>query len=413
MTHYKNIVSIQSFSEVDSHSFKVQFTEMIKSEINNNTKEYLLKVEEQEYIDYLVNKYTVEPLSVDYSSEFIPEPTKTQEWVNDQAYGRQYRVEVYSFTISYKYTGSGVLFKVRPDEFRMTSRLITINENDSTVSFVFKMDQKNSEIFNKTKTDYRDHAFMNLSNANKVAENWNRSVLGIVTSSFRAAKDRYLKENDFFAAINVKIDKATEGFFSAPSIKKKLIPHPSISKSKEFSSVPSMSKEMYEDVLKIIYQFGKSMERKPSTYHNKDEEALRDQFLLLLETRYDSTTASGETFNRGGKTDIILKYSVDGSNLFVAECKFWHGSSEFLQAISQLFERYLTWRDSKTALVLFVKSKEFTKTLETIKSDVKTHPYYISDNGFRGESSFSYVFSLPQDKDKKVLLEIIAFHFDI
>jgi hypothetical protein len=92
-----------------------------------------------------------------------------------------------------------------------------------------------------------------------------------------------------------------------------------------------MAKGMYEDILTIIYNFGKSMERKPSTYSKKNEEDLRDQFLLLLETRYDSTTASGETFNKEGKTDIILKYAPDGSNLFVAECKFWHGSSEFLK----------------------------------------------------------------------------------
>jgi hypothetical protein len=154
------------------------------------------------------------------------------------------------------------------------------------------------------------------------------------------------------------------------------------------------------------------MEKKPSTYQNKDEEALRDQILLFLETRYDGTTATGETFNRGGKTDIILKYANDNSNVFVAECKFWHGTSEFLKAISQLFDRYLTWRDSKVALILFVTNKDFSNVLSIIKDEVINHEYYVSSNGEKGESSFSYVFRLPQDKNKKVLLEIIAFHYD-
>jgi hypothetical protein len=154
------------------------------------------------------------------------------------------------------------------------------------------------------------------------------------------------------------------------------------------------------------------MEKKPALYQDKDEEGLRDQFLFVLETRYEETTATGETFNRGGKTDIILKYSKDGSNLFVAECKFWHGASEFLKAISQLFDRYLTWRDSKAALLIFVKNKDFSNVLTTVKDEVKKHPYYKRDKGVRGETSFSYLFRLPQDENKDVYFEIMVFHYD-
>ena len=138
-----------------------------------------------------------------------------------------------------------------------------------------------------------------------------------------------------------------------------------------------MSSEMYNDVLKVIYDSGKNMEKKPALYIGKDEEGLRDQFLFVLETRYEGTTATGETFNRSGKTDIILKYAKDASNLFVAECKFWHGASEFLAAISQLFDRYLTWRDSKAALLMFVKNKDFSNLLATIQEGSKrAQPIY-------------------------------------
>ena len=75
------------------------------------------------------------------------------------------------------------------------------------------------------------------------------------------------------------------------------------------------------------------MERKPSLYRGKEEEDLRDQFLLFLETRYAATTGTSETFNKAGKTDILLKYE-DGTNLFVAECKWWKGEREFHAAIN-------------------------------------------------------------------------------
>ncbi|MBL7839370.1 MAG: hypothetical protein JNJ75_04455 [Cyclobacteriaceae bacterium] len=115
---------------------------------------------------------------------------------------------------------------------------------------------------------------------------------------------------------------------------------------------------------------------------------------------------------RGGKTDIILKYAKDGSNLFVAECKFWHGASECLKALSQLFDRYLTWRDSKTSLILFVSNKDFTNTINSMKAEIKTHPYFVKETGSRGETSFSYIFHLPQDKNKQVFFEIMMFHYD-
>ncbi len=134
-------------------------------------------------------------------------------------------------------------------------------------------------------------------------------------------------------------------------------------------------------------------------------------FVTLLETRFQSTTVTGETFNHGGKTDILLKHT-DGSNVFVAECKIWHGQQHFKDAISQLFDRYLTWRDTKAALLLFVTGTNLTSVLETIKRHISSHPYFKRSNGNHGETSLSYIFGLPQDHQKDVYLEVMAFNFD-
>lgn len=64
-------------------------------------------------------------------------------------------------------------------------------------------------------------------------------------------------------------------------------------------------------------------------------------------------SATGETFNKKGKTDILLRHA--GNNAFVGECKFWKGEKSFLSTIDQLLG-YLTWRDSKTAVIMFVKN---------------------------------------------------------
>lgn len=113
-----------------------------------------------------------------------------------------------------------------------------------------------------------------------------------------------------------------------------------------------------------------------------------------LELRYEGVTATGETFNNLGKTDVCLRYAPDGSNLFIAECKFWSGHSDFLTTIKQLLG-YLTWRDSKVAVMMFVQ------------------PNYLRNAGQHGESSFSFVFCLPQDRGKEIRLEAMAFHFHL
>ena len=46
----------------------------------------------------------------------------------------------------------------------------------------------------------------------------------------------------------------------------------------------------------------------------------------------------------------------------MAECKIWIGQKEVEKAINQL-DSYLTWRDCKTALIYFVRRKDFIKTL--------------------------------------------------
>lgn len=404
--------TIHSFNEIPYFNFKDQVKSLVKKEINEQSKDYILNVDETEYLEYLKDNFTLEPLKIHIETEIVEQPNTVKEKNYNPRFGREFEYIAYEFTVKYNYEGSAILFKVQPNPWTMTSYEIIVNKSNRTVSFKFKMSDKNVEKYNREKSNAYNSAFKNIENINKNVNEINTEILSEINNAFYRRKEELKKENDFFAAINIKVDEGTKSVFSVPSIKKKSLPQPSTSSKKEFLSEPTLPQEMYNDILKVIYDVGKSMERKPSLYQNKDEEQLRDLFITFLETRYVATTVTGETFNRGGKTDIIIKYANDGSNIFVAECKFWHGSAEFIKAISQLFDRYLTWRDSKTALILFAKNKDFTNILNTIKSDIKNHPYYIKEDGTHGESSFSYVFHLPQDKDKEVFFEVIVFHFD-
>lgn len=116
--------------------------------------------------------------------------------------------------------------------------------------------------------------------------------------------------------------------------------------------------------------------------------------------------APGETFNFQGKTDILIK--VDGKNVFIAECKFWAGEKQFFDTVDQLLS-YLSWRDTKAAVLIFNRNANFTEVLEKIAEATPKHPNYKRNIGKLDESSFRYIFHQPNDKNRELTLSVLAF----
>lgn len=148
------------------------------------------------------------------------------------------------------------------------------------------------------------------------------------------------------------------------------------------------------------------MERLPSTYAQKQEEDLRDYLLIPLCTHYPNST--GETFNKKGKTDILIRHQ--GSNVFVGECKFWQGLKAFYETIDQILG-YLTWRDSKAAILCFVKNKELNPVLEQISNGTPQHPCFVRLESKKAESWTQFEFRLKSDPTRNVHLAVLCFHF--
>ena len=147
------------------------------------------------------------------------------------------------------------------------------------------------------------------------------------------------------------------------------------------------------------------MERSPHAYAGMDEETLRFQFLVPLNARFEGE-ARGEVFNYGGKTDILITYK--GRNVFIAECKIWKGAAALTEAIDQL-QGYLSWRDTKTALMVFNRNKGFSNVLAQIDPIVRAHPNFIGADGTRGSTEFGYTFSHRDDPNRRLTLTVLAF----
>ena len=146
------------------------------------------------------------------------------------------------------------------------------------------------------------------------------------------------------------------------------------------------------------------MERNPRVFSVAPEETIRDHYLVQLNGQYEGT-ATGETFNGAGHTDIIVR--DDNVNLFVAECKIWHGQKEFAEAIDQLLS-YVTWRDTKTALIIFSRNVDTGAVVQNAITALQQHPNYKRDARMEGETRIRAVFGKPGDHSRDIILTALV-----
>jgi hypothetical protein len=126
---------------------------------------------------------------------------------------------------------------------------------------------------------------------------------------------------------------------------------------------------------------------------------------LYINGQYEGQ-ATGETFNFQGKTDILIR--VDGQNIFVAECKYWRGRKSYVETIDQILS-YLSWRDTKAAIVIFNRNKGFSNVLSEIKSATKDHGLYKFGPTADSDTRFRYIFGQQSDPSREIKLTILAF----
>ncbi|XEG75292.1 hypothetical protein QA447_14005 [Pseudomonas sp. abacavir_1] len=162
----------------------------------------------------------------------------------------------------------------------------------------------------------------------------------------------------------------------------------------------------YDVTLACIDSVGKMFERLPSTYSGKDEEGLRDHMLVSLEAAV-SGSVTGETFNKRGKTDILVRN--EGNTCFVGECKFWTGPSGFASTIDQLLS-YLSWRDNFSAVIMFVRNKDFTSVIQKANESAQSHARYIQKVSQTTETWSNFVFSHPDDPQRTVRVALMLYN---
>ncbi len=360
-------------------------------------------------VERLKEEFTINPIEIKDPKPSPPKETKRQR-KND--WGETYQQKVFEIYVTIPFDGNKDLFDCHPSTSTVVYLDKGVSINSGYVSATIVLANLDENIYNSEVNKIIGTLKSNLPRIHAEIKPWNDGLENIIKQNLENRKGVVAQKFDFMEKIGLKVNPKSTDYLVPPTVTKKTIPTPVTETTKTVAKekIPILQEEVYKDIKEVLYNVGKAIERKPSIYKDKYEEDLRDIFLLFLETRYESTSGIGEAFNKKGKTDILLKYSNDGTNIFVAECKFWKGQKKLIEAIDQLLG-YLTHRDTKTALIFFVDQKEMTSIVKTIKDEITKHPNfhrYIRDSY---EHSINYEFTIPDDSKKIIQIEVMLFHF--
>ncbi len=399
------------FAERELREFFDSRLEGIRQDVQNKDQNALLNVNETQYIDYLVNRCTVEPLVLDFAKENL-RVSQREERIPAEYFPRDFHVvpgkSYNKFVITYRipYSGEKMLLKCTP-----STRLFWTEEmevEDGFICFDIINWRDNSEEITRKAEDILGNIHEQYKTVCTEVDGFNRNLESQVRQTVQSRKAQLLKQLNLLSSLGVPVYK-TENVpetFAVPIIKKKVIIQPPDVPNASYTPEPALDNETYVNILQIIHDMGVEMERHPGVYEGKHEEILRDFFIILLSPHFHSVT--GETFNAAGKTDILIRH--EKINVFVAEFKFWHGKEEFHKDIDQTLG-YLTWRDSKAALICFVKNKELNPVLEQIEGETQKHSCFVKYNGKQKESWYNFEFHLKDDPTRSVRLAVLCFHF--
>lgn len=381
----------------------------LRDEVFSAAPEYVTGVGRDEYVAYLVAKYAFQPVELDFAqrSASRTEAEIPAKWFPpgfDVETGKTYLKPVVVYHIPFR--GDVELLALRPNTSSIHEPVLVLIE-DGCVCFDFIVFRDNPDDI-KQRADrtisIARHQYEAL--ADQVAEH-NRQLPLVASAILNQRLGQLQQQADFMERLGVPLRKSTTipATFEVPIVRKSLTLQPPAART--LLNERALHPAMYEEILRVIHEAGRAFERLPSLYRDKDEEALRDYFLPYLESHFTFASATGETFNKTGKTDILVRY--EGHNVFVAECKIWSGPQGHHDALGQLLS-YVTWRDTKTALVYFVKNQRMTATIEGIQQSTPTHPHHVRFTGTKNETWCSYEFHPPDDPDRRIHVTILCFH---
>jgi hypothetical protein len=205
---------------------------------------------------------------------------------------------------------------------------------------------------------------------------YNANVTNTARTAVEARRERIKRQRERLAASGLPLGdrgKSPKTYIPDAIVRR---PGPVLTSSTQANPIalePVLGDKIFEHILSVIRSVGGDMERSTNTYSGLSEEDLRHVFVAALNPHYKGQ-ATAEAFNFEGKTDLLIRH--EGRNLFIGEFKIWSGVKGLGETIDQLF-KYVAWRDTKLAIVIFVREKNLTEIFAKARNALSEHPRFV------------------------------------
>jgi hypothetical protein len=397
------------FSRRDLHSVLEAQQKTMLEEIDRLDEGRILSASLEDLSDYFERRYRIEPLSlkeesiqtdhgdasVDVSGRFDYDVRPGEGPV----YVRGTRV---SFFLPFE--GEADLFECQPSPFS-TGPQASVGEKEVTLSY--SRTEKDAEGIGAEFRRDLTRIKTTVERIDADVKRLNDSLRGKAKDRIENRRAKLLRDQGLVASLGFPVRRRTDApkTYTVPVVRKKVTPVMPAAGTGPFAPEPALEMKVYEETLSIMSNMVTVMEQSPRAFRTLEEEDLRTHFLVQLNGQYEGQ-ATGETFNFQGKTDILIR--ANGRNIFIAECKFWRGPKSLEEAIDQLLG-YASWRDTKTALVIFNRDRSLSTVLERVPEVVKGHPSFKRQLPYTSESGFRFVFGRPDDMSRELIITVLVF----
>lgn len=240
----------------------------------------------------------------------------------------------------------------------------------------------------------------------KDVEGHNASAPATIRAELERKRQQAQAASGAVSAIGIPMKRRDQpATYVAPVVRRKQPTHRPMPSVETFKPEPELTEAEYQHILSVIRSLSLVIERNPASFASLDEESIRDHILLQLNGHYEGT-ATGETFNSNGKTDILIR--VDDRNIFIAECKFWHGPKKFEEAIGQLLG-YLTWRDCKCSLIIFNRQRNSSAVAQKMREAMAAHAGHRKTVASDATGNGRYIFINESDPGRDIIITTLLF----
>jgi hypothetical protein len=384
----------------------------LKEEVDNVDRNYILNTSVDDLCNYLENEYRLSPVLLHRDKIHIKEHGETEvdvrydvnRFIRDKS--KPIYVKGTTITFAIPFEGDKIFFFCQGSTF--TSVLPRAEISETEVLITYNEPNPDAE---RIRADFEKrvaHIEQYLGYLISDITAFNNGLRASAKALVEARRARLLKDQGIVAALGYPI-KQTSGMpttYAVPEVKRKVVIQKPVVTSAPFVPEPALDMENYEAILKIISNMVLVMERSPHAFENMKEEDLRQHFLVQLNGHFEGE-ATGETFNYEGKTDILIRSG--GKNIFIAECMYWDGEKSLLDKIDQLLG-YTSWRDTKTAILVFNRNVEFSKVFSQIPEVVKKHKNFKRQLDYKSETGFRFVLHHKDDKNRELTLTLLGFN---